>query len=214
MGFLKEFSDYLGGGAAILALCTLLWQFWSARNLQKYKNESQSSLKALEHEFSVEMQKRDHSHQISKSTYEMNFDRKVSVYTELLKLKQDYSKFKNENPLADDELESPDIFYNYFIQCKVIIEREKLYISDDLASLYDSWYSVAVKYFKKAGIEGIAVHGLAYTNEENEMNIYDAQQESRWELVHETFPLMDSVFDQIEYDVKIIRKIIEIPISS
>ncbi|HCG7969488.1 TPA: hypothetical protein NJ499_004693 [Vibrio parahaemolyticus] len=211
MEFLKEIGDYLGGGAAVLAIGTLLWQFISAKKLQAYKSESQNKLKSMEHEFSIEIQKKDHYHQISKSTYEMIFNKKVSVYTELLGLKQEYSKFKNENPLADDAEECIEIYYNYFIKCKLLIEKEKLYVSNDLACLYDLWYNDAVQYFKLAGVHGFAVHGQAYTERENEMNIYDAQEPARWELVQNTFSKMESIFDQIEFDVKVIRKIIELP---
>jgi len=214
----------LGGTSlVVVGLSSWLGTLWSKRilnheklkmdkELQQIKDDNQAKLKSMEQDLLVELQKRDHYHQISKSTYEMNFDRKVKVYTDLLSLNQDFSRFKNESPMAD-EPESTEVYYKYFDRCKTLLESEKLYISSHLAKLYDNWYSTALPYLKKARVDGNAVHGLAYTNEENQDNIHEAQEPARYELVCETFKEMQAIFDQIEIDVASIRRIIELPMK-
>ncbi|UQA50956.1 hypothetical protein [Vibrio sp. ED002] len=207
MEFLKEISGLLGGGATLLALFTLVWQSKSAKSLQILKEDGQKRLKKVENKLDQERVQREYQHQISKSTYEMIFERRISVYEELQSLKNKHYKYINESPLAKTE-DVIETSYTHFIECRRIIENNKLLISEDLSVLYEEWYELALPYFVKMGEDGFEAHYSSHDDARRAQDVYDAQFSSRNAIVDNTADKMDLVFVQVENDIRNIRRAI------
>ena len=107
--FLDHIISVLGGaGVVVTSLSAYLGKLLAdrslmrekaslTRDLQSQKDKHSLEIKVLEHDLQLELSKKDQFNQISKSTYENLFNRKISVYSDLLKLKTDYDKFVNES---------------------------------------------------------------------------------------------------------------------
>ncbi|MGR6862569.1 hypothetical protein ACU5EH_20865 [Aliivibrio salmonicida] len=187
----------------------------SLKEIEELKKEYQKELRSLDNKFQLNLLKVENQLQISKSTYELLFDNKVSIYKALSELRLKYFRYKNENALIEeDPADAIETFYMYFVQCKTLLEDNALYISPQLSIRYDKWMSEASKCFKQESADGLDVHGLAYTSHENMMNVYDAQFHARNALVNNTQELMESIFEQVNSDLGIIRRVSNRPLES
>ncbi|GLR04998.1 hypothetical protein GCM10007906_25860 [Vibrio hyugaensis] len=213
-------------GGVVIALSGFLSKFLSTRfiegykskslkELEKLKKEYQRELRDLDDKFQLNLLKVENQLQISKSTYELLFDNKVNTYRSLSALRLKYLRYKHENAMhEEDPVDAIETFYQYFVQCKVLLEDNALYISPELSVRYDKWMVKASKCFKQASIDGLEVHGLAYTEHENDMNVHDAQFPARNALVNDTQDLMESIFEQINTDLDIIRSVSNRPLEN
>jgi len=221
----SHLPEALGLGAVIVGISGWFGKYLSSRLLESYKTKSlmdiealkmqyQEELRSLDEKFQLKLLKAENHLQISKSTYELLFDKKVLAYKELMELRLKYYRFKNESVLVEeDPADAIEIYYTYFIQCKTLLENNALYISPELATRFSNWMVLATECFKQESIDGYEVHGLAHTNEENAQNVYFAQFPARNALVNQTQGLMEEVFEQIDIDLSAIRSLSSIPLD-
>lgn len=213
-------------GVTITGLSGLFGKYLSSRLIEGYKKQSlkeieelksnyQKELRSLDERFQLNLIKVENQLQISKSTYELLFDNKVSTYKALVELRLKYFRYKNENAMVEeDPSDAIEAFYTFFVQCKTLIEDNALYISPELSIRYDKWMDEATKCFKQESTDGLEVHGLAYTQHENDVNVHNAQFPARNALVNETQELMENIFEQVNADLSIIRSVSNRPLET
>jgi len=174
--------------------------------LQNAQNEHQTSIKLLEKELQLELLKKDQFHQISKSTFENIFNKKIDVYSNLLKIKTDYDKFRYEDG-SFDFIDPNYEFLSHFKLFRKNIEENRLYISNDLSEKYDDWYLEAAPYFRKIEEVEFNIQANAGGTEDSEVyhDIWEKQEPIIHDLVKNTIENMGLVIKQIECDVKTIR---------
>ncbi|SMC74758.1 hypothetical protein SAMN02746065_10928 [Desulfocicer vacuolatum DSM 3385] len=212
-----------GAGVLVTGLSAFLGRVWSKRilmrekgviegELQEMRSNHEKSLKLIEANVRLQILKKDQFHQISKSTFESIFNRKIELYSDLLKISVQFRRFAIESIYS--EIDDPtDEFWNFQRKTRELIENNRLYVSEDLFEKYVIWYEKAVAYFKAADIAGYEAHGQSYTEEENLMNVWDAQHPEYAKLVKNTNDEFVAILDQIEKDIDRLRKSIEIPLN-
>jgi hypothetical protein len=172
------------------------------KELQSQKERHSLEIELLNYKLKHELLKKDQFHQISKSTYENLFNKKVSVYSELIKLKNDYDKFSNES--GTFEYINPTIdFLTHFNLFKENIEENRLYITNELSDAFDNWYKKSSAYFQR--IEAVEFN-LSTRSETIESDVIWLQQEPIIrDLISNTMSEMMVILDQINKDVSDIR---------
>ncbi|MBU2874290.1 hypothetical protein [Marinobacter salexigens] len=153
---------------------------------------------------------------ISRPTFERIFSKKVEVYTELSKISNEFTHYKNEShEVEHGELfeEVTERFSGFFARCREVIEANKLYISSELAERYDTWYGVAHPFYKKSVLDGYKAHQNSYDDEEGRMKVYYSELGAISEMVNETMPQMEAIFAQIDTDISRIRDYVELAVS-
>lgn len=212
---IENILSVLGGaGLVAVGLATFLGKLISDRALQGQKsdierkfqqaeNDHATSIKILEKDIQIEMVRRDQFHQISKSTFENIFNRKIEVYSSLLRLKTDYDKFQYESGTFDI-IDPTSDFLSHFNLFRKSIEENRLYISNELSQKYDDWYMEAAQYFRKMEEEEYAV--MSSSGEIDHEEVWMAQVPIIHDLVSNTGKKMALVLTQIEHDVREIRE--------
>lgn len=206
-----------GAGIVVTGLATYLGKLLSDKSLlrekvhletalQNAQNEHQTSIKLLEKELQLELVRKDQFHQISKSTFENIFNRKIDVYSNLLKIKIDYDKFRYEDG-SFDFIDPTYEFLSHFELFRKSIEENRLYISNDLSKKYDEWYLEAAPYFRKLeAVEfNIQAHAGAVTDNDLYNDIWAEQGPIIHDIVENTIEKMGLVIKQIDHDVENIR---------
>jgi hypothetical protein len=177
----------------------------------------EAKLESLKSEFQRKLSDRQNLNAISRPTFEQVFSKKIEVYTELSKIRNEFTRYKNES----HELEHGDLledvterFSGFFARCREVIEANKLYISGELAERYDAWYEVAHPYYKKSVLDGYDAHQNSYDDEEGRMRVYYSELGAISEMVTETMPQMEAIFTQIDADISRLRDYAELAIST
>ena len=174
-------------------------------------------LESVRSELQRKISDRQNLNAISRPTFERIFSKKVEVYTELSKISNEFTRYKNES----HELEHGDLFESvterfsgFFARCREVIEANKLYISTELAERYDEWYGVAHPYYKKSVLDGYEAHQTSYDGDHGRMEVYYSQLGAISEMVNETMPHMEAIFAQIDTDISRIRDYVELAVST
>jgi len=176
-----------------------------------------SKVAVLGAELQKEISDRQNLNAISRPTFEKIFSKKIEVYTELSKISNEFTRYKNEShEVEHGELfeEVTERFSGFFARCREVIEANKLYISGELAERYDVWYGVAHPYYKKSVLDGYEAHQNSYDDEEGKMKVYYSELGAISEMVNETMPQMEAVFAQIDTDISRIRDYVELAVST
>lgn len=212
-----------GGGAFVVGLSSLLGKVWSNRALlrerakidvqmQNMRGAHDRAMDLLEKDFQIDQLKRDQFHQISKKTYEEVFNKKISLYSELSAVKNDFGRFVGESAMS--EVDDPtDNLCSFYLKAKRIIEDNRMYVTGRLSEKYLVWYKKAAPYLKKAQLAGYDAHGRADDEFENEENIMAAKNPILSEMVLDTQHEMQEIFSQIDRDIDQIRAQIEEPLN-
>ena len=206
------FSTYLGKRWADSSLLKEKSHF--ATELKTLENNHKTAIKLLEKDLALELNKKDQFHQISKGTYENLFNKKIAVYTQLLKLKTDFDHFQHESGRFEYIDPTSDIL-SHFTLFKEKIENNRLYISNELSDKYDNWYKQASPFYQKLETVEMEIKINAYSNENIApqavtQNIFHAQYPILEKLIHESYDKMNEVIEQIEEDVKSIKTSINV----
>ncbi|WP_076011065.1 hypothetical protein [Alteromonas abrolhosensis] len=216
---IEHIYSVLGGaGFIITGLSAYLGKLLADKSLLREKaglekiikntqNEHQTSIKLLEKELQLELVKKDQFHQISKSTFENIFNKKIDIYSELLIIKAEYEKFKHED--GSFEFIDPTYeFISHFKKFRKSIEENRLYISNELSDKYDDWYLDAATYFRKIEEIEFNIQAHAGGEDSNKVNrmVWEEQEPVNQDLVNNTIEKMASIIKQIEIDVRKIRE--------
>lgn len=197
--------------ASFLAMGGIL--FWSVkRGVQAWLD---SKLKVLGTELDKEISDRQNLNAISRPTFERIFSKKVEVYTELSKIKNEFIRYKNEShePAVSDNFESvTNRFEGYFERCRNVIEINKLYISSELSEKYDVWYQLAYPYYQESEIDGYEVYSSSWGAAEDVANANFASLGALSAMIQETMPQMEAIFAQVDQDIACIREYVDMAI--
>lgn len=207
-----------GAGVVVTSLSTYLGKRWADSALIKEKAKFETELKTidnnhsmaiqlLEKDLQLEINKKDQFHQISKATYENLFNKKITVYTQLLKLKTDFDHFQYENGRFEYIDPTNDIL-SHFTLFKEKIENNRLYISNELSDKYDQWYKQASPFYQQLESTEMEIHVHAQPDTDPEaltQDVWHAQYPILEKLVNESYEKMSVVIKQIEIDVKAIK---------
>ncbi|UQG60891.1 hypothetical protein MIH18_02755 [Marinobacter sp. M3C] len=176
-----------------------------------------SKLAVLGADLQSDISDRQNLNAISQPTFEKIFSKKVDVYTELSKMRNEFTRYKNESY----ELEHGDLFEDvterfagFFARCREVIEANKLYISSELAERYDTWYGVAHPFYKQSVMDGYNAHQNSFDDEHGRMIVYYAELGGKSAMVEKTMPQMEAIFAQIDTDISRIRDYVELAISA
>lgn len=213
------------GGASLLitGLSAFLGKVWSKRiilkekasiekDIQEMRAHHDKELKLLEANIQLETLRKDQFHQVSKSTFESIFNRKIELYSDLLKISIEFKRFARESIYS--EIDDPtDDLWDYQRKIRDLIEGNRLYVTEALFQKYSAWYEKAVPYLKQADVDGYEAHGQAHTEEENYFNVSAAQHASYAKLVSETDAEFASILDQVDQDIDGLRRNIEMPLN-
>lgn len=212
-----------GGGLLIIGLSTFLGRVWSKRIIMKEKasiendiNELRAhhdkELKLLEANIQSELLRKDQFHQISKSTFESIFDKRIDLYSELLKTSLEFRRFAREGVYL--EIDDPtETLWEYHSIIRDLIENNRLYVTKALFEKYSAWYEKAVPYLKEADVNGYQAHIRADTDQERELSILIAQLPIFGELISETKAEFASILEQVDRDIDELRRNIEVPLT-
>lgn len=212
------FSVLGGAGVVVTGISAYLGKLLADKSLLREKsaletiikntqNEHQTSIKLLEKELQIELVKKDQFHQISKSTFENIFNKKIDVYSNLLIIKTNYDKFRYE----DGSFEFIDPTYDFLSHFKLFrksIEENRLYISNELSDKYDDWYLDAAFYFRQLEETEFNIQANAGGTDNEVVNseVWAAQEPINQNLVNNTTEKMALIIKQIELDVRKIRE--------
>ncbi|MFV8458887.1 hypothetical protein ACNO5M_27810, partial [Vibrio owensii] len=198
-------SSYLG---KLLADRSLMREKASLeKDLQSQKDNHSLEIKLLERELQLELSKKDQFHQISKSTYENLFNKKIEVYSELIKLKTDYEIFSNESG-SFEYIDPTSDFLTHFNSFKKNIEENRLYITNELSDVFDDWYKQASSYFQRIEEVEISLYAsntFPRSEAVEPESIWLEQEPIIRKLISDTMPKMMLVLKQIDKDVSDIR---------
>lgn len=175
-----------------------------------------SKVAVLGAELQKEISDRQNLNAISRPTFEKIFAKKIEVYTELSKISNEFTRYKNES----HELDHGDLFEevterfsSFFARCREVIETNKLYISSELADRYDKWYEVAHPFYKQSVLDGYNAHQNCFDDEHGRMIVYYAELGAKSAMVETTLPQMEAIFTQIDSDISRIRDYAELAVS-
>lgn len=211
----------LGGvGVVVTGLSTFLGKLVSEKSilrekiklqaeLQSQKEKHEHDLKLLEKDLQVNLAKSERFSQISKTTFENIFSKRIDVYSKLTTLRTEYYAFINEGHEIEVDDDAIGGFQSLFSKCRNLIEDNRLYISSELSKAYDAWLSVASPFYKEVNISGYEIHLSSYDDGQryNEFMAAEAVIFSR--MIRATIEEMTKVFDQIENDVELMRDAID-----
>lgn len=176
-----------------------------------------SKMKVLGAELDKEISDRQNLHAISRPTFERIFSKKVEVYTELSKIRNEFVRYKNES----HELEHGDLFEDvttrfssFFARCREVIEENKLYISSELADRYDAWYGVAHPYYKQSVLDGYETYQSLPDDDDGKMHVYYSELGAISEMIDQTRPQMEAIFAQVDHDIAQIRSYVDLAIKT
>lgn len=218
---LNNIIEVLGGASVfITVLATFLGKIWSTKIIEREKVTLQQQLETvktyhakdleiLKSNFQVELIKRDQFHQISKSTFEQLFDKKIKIYTRLLSIQKEYDKFTKESGSCEF-IDPTDTISSYYDLLKKELEENRLYISNELSDKFDDWYVVASPFFQN--IDKVQYEFQQGENtkkseiESLQQAIRDEEEKIRRELISATYVQMSALMQQISKDIKEIRK--------
>jgi hypothetical protein len=176
-----------------------------------------SKLESVRTDFLREINDRKNLNAISRPTLEKIFAKKVEVYTELSKISNEFTRYKNES----HQLEHGDLFEDvaeqfsgFFARSREVIESNKLYISGELSLRYDEWYSSAHPYYKKSVLDGYEAHQNSFDDDDGRMRVYCSELGAISEMVGKTMPQMEAIFVQIDSDISKIRDYVELAVDT
>lgn len=193
----------LGGSSAIVfGLSAWIGKIWANKLMEKDKTKYTKEIETLKDELQTKMTKMEHFHKISEQTYQTLFNAKIATYNDLLYEKTEYYKILNEDEVFEMMDYPPEVYYDFFIKIRKIIDKNRLYISNELSDKYDKLYFKIAPYIRKLGLD-------EYHAEANNMPIHDFQESTYHDMVSQTSKESSDMLDQIDIDVKQIKSKIE-----
>ncbi|WP_281662064.1 hypothetical protein [Halomonas sp. Alg239-R46] len=192
---------------ALLPFVAKQWvKSWFGKDLEIMKTSLQKEIVSLQQ-----------LNAISQPTLEKVFSKKIEVYTELSKIKNEFIRYKNEShePAVSDNYENiTERFNGYFERCRNVIEINKLYISGELSKKYDEWYQLAYPYYQESEIDGYEVYSHSWGKAEDAANAHFASLAAIDRMIHETMPQMEAIFAQVDQDIAQIRSYVDLAIRT
>jgi len=169
------------------------------QKVEEVKTEYLIKIEHVKAELKESEKQTEHFHQISQSTYQKLFEKKIEVYQMLI---NENIKYENENSKANIEFHTEygaidgDFYpyYSYFIRVQNIVKKYRLYISNKLSD-----------YFNEIPSSSLFNIDMGENNQDG-----SAMQEGYMKLYKESNKAFEKFWEQLNEDIKIIRKKIDL----
>jgi hypothetical protein len=142
---------------------------------------------------------------ISQNTYQTFFEKRITTYQLLLKIKNSHIKEMEENCLTEEFEAWGEVYHSTYQKIRELVIENQLYVSNDLDNLFSEFRSKASTFIKEADM-------VEAYNYNSETPVFDKMQINKvyLEFANKTHETMKSVLDQIGIDVSKIRSRVEI----
>ncbi|WP_299003712.1 hypothetical protein [uncultured Shewanella sp.] len=182
-----------------------------AKDLELVRLEHASKMDEVQSQFKTEFLKYEAYASISKEKYQDLFERRISVYSELLSLKREIDDSIVENAemleIHDDD---PSHFTNAVAKISKASQENLMLISNELATLSNKLNSRSSQVFRSAKVTAFFANMHSYeTDSPNYEAIMDAEDSELRNMFSECGDLYESWFKQLEKDVSKIRAILD-----
>lgn len=207
----------VGGASAILAAFVhYLGKIWAERITvqlkSRYENEFEllraknaQALEVFRHQAAYELKDVDVFSGISTEVYRDFFKRRVDVYAELLRVKDEYITRMQEDFYTHETERWGDVYNDVYKSLKKIIITNQLYISNELDKEFHKFRVKAADYIQEADL--VEAYGLgANSNHDRMMSDQDVVLNK---FATETGDSMHKVLERISEDVANIRSRID-----
>ena len=131
MEFWQQLIISWGGNAILGGLVIYLGKIYLERIGRNEQASIDERLKSLEQDHEKMLAKEEHFHQISQQTYQKIFDRKISVYDELLSLTMSFEKITHPNFSSVDQATTESRVGYGLLLTGVFTELSKFYSAID-----------------------------------------------------------------------------------
>lgn len=189
----------LGGSTAIVfGLSSWIGKIWANRLMEKDKLKYTKEIETLKNELQTKITQMEHFHQISQETYQKLFTKKIEIYESLINEKIEYLKTTHEDEMFELHDYPEVVYYNFFVKIRNILDKNRMYISNELSNKYDALYYKIAPLLKKLGLDEVYA----------EMNNTDStafKDITYSEMVSKTSEELDALLQQIDDDVRFIR---------
>lgn len=200
--------------SALLLFVTAALPFVARQWVKNWFSKDLEEIKAKLQKETISLQQLN---SISQPALEKIFSKKIEVYTELSKIKNEFVRYKNEShelAVLDDLENITDRFNDYFERCRNIIEINKLYVSSELSKKYDEWYQRAYPYYQESEIDGYEVYSSSWGKAEDAVNAHFASLSALSKMIEKTMPQMEAIFAQVDHDIAQIRSYVDLAIKT
>lgn len=183
----------------------------NTKEIELVKLEHAKRMDELQSEFKTEFLKQETYTSISKEKYQNLFDKRIGVYEELLKIKNEIGDSNVENAgyfeFDDDD---PNHFTRQVSKISKISQDNLMLISDDLAVISSELYERSSEVFSNAKVQ--AFYAEMRTNDGGDVHyeeIIDAENHELRKMFAGCGELYKNWFKQLDTDLSRIRKILD-----
>ena len=202
---LENYGEIAIGIIMVSFLANTVFSMWIKLAFEEEKNKNNMNIEELKSELAQYTQQLEHRHQVSQLTYQKLFDKKIEVYQRLEEVFSSYKRqLHNETTSVEATGNLDDsIFYtlynNVLIEVIRLIEKEKLFISNELYEVYKRLQAIVddldIKFIE------IEVSNVSI-NTQSEMSQYEYEVDSfNVEIYGKTKVDWEKLQEELENDI-------------
>jgi len=182
--------------------------------IQSQKMEQESLIEKLKNDLQSRFLKHETYTSISKEKYQELFDKRITMYEDLLLLKKEIDDSIVDNAVyLNFQDEDPRPFTDAIKKINDKSRNSPMLISNELAALTNQLFEKSSTVFSNASINGVLAdmnnHGRGNSAESHEA-IIDAEDVELRKMFNECSELYDEWFTQLELDVSKIRTTLDL----
>ena len=229
--FVNQILLPLGGTSAVLiALAVFLGNISTKRivngdlaqyklKLEEFKKEiellkldHQKEMENVQNEFRVKFLKHEVYTSISKEKYQELFEKRIAVYEEFLRIKNEIDESIVENAeYIETHDDDPSLFTNDVKKINDASQANTMLISNELAKLSNDLYKKSSQVFFNAKVAGFHEEVNSYNGESvDDQRIMEAEDSELRKMAPECAEVYEEWFKQLNLDVSKIRLILDI----
>jgi hypothetical protein len=176
----------------------------STQTVESLKARNTEALEKTKHELDLIKGIQEQFSGISLEFYQKFFDKRISVYLKILKIKNKYIEEMEEEFSTEIHEGWGFVYYTNYISLRKLMIKEQLYISNELEENFNKLRKEASVFLKEADMQEIWAGGQETPAENQELiKVYENFAESTGEL-------MKLCMEQIGKDVSKLRSRIEL----
>ncbi|MGY6377825.1 hypothetical protein ACXIUJ_23950 [Vibrio parahaemolyticus] len=181
--------------------------------LDVQQTEHNRLLENVKHEMNTAFLKSETYKMISQEMFQKLFNKRMEVYTTLLKLKNEIDKSVVDNAeMLEVHCDDPSYFTNSIKQINEASQSNLMLISNELAVLSNELYKKSSQVFSSAKVSAFYAEMGTFDHESGQsdfMAVVDAEDNELRRMFEECGELYDKWFEQLEKDISQIRLILD-----